>query len=109
MMEDKCRALAGRLDETTLRLWAAVEDRTLGWGGVSTVAKATGMSRTTICSGLEELESPPSLAPARPGPAALKRPVNSLDKDQAGAVPLLVIDVREIDPPKGLSLSTGGC
>jgi len=47
-IEDKYRALAGRLDEAMLRLWAAVEARTLGRGGVSTVAKATGLSRTTI-------------------------------------------------------------
>jgi len=53
----KYRVLAGRLDEATLRLWAAVEARTLGRGGVSTVAKAIGMSRTTIYAGLEELGS----------------------------------------------------
>ena len=53
----KYRALADRLDEATLRLWAAIEARTLGRGGVSTVAKAIGMSRTTIYAGLEELGS----------------------------------------------------
>src|SRR5690349_7480090 len=51
-IKDKYRALAGRLDEATLRLWAAVEARTLGRGGVSTVAQAIGMSRTTIHAGL---------------------------------------------------------
>jgi hypothetical protein len=56
-IEDKYRVLAGRLDEATLRLWAAVEARSLGRGGVSTVAKAIGMSRTTIYAGLEELAS----------------------------------------------------
>src|SRR6266702_7067685 len=53
----KYRALADRLDEATLRLWAAVEARSLGRGGVSMVAKAIGMSRTTIYAGLEELAS----------------------------------------------------
>jgi hypothetical protein len=48
MITVKYRALAGRLDEATLRLWAAVEARNLGRGGVSGVAKAIGMSRTTI-------------------------------------------------------------
>ena len=43
-IKDKYWALAGRLDEATLRLWAAVEARALGRGGVSTVAKATGLS-----------------------------------------------------------------
>ena len=38
-----------------LRLWAVFrEARTLGRGGVSTVAKATGLSRTTIYSGLKD-------------------------------------------------------
>lgn len=57
MIEGKYRALADRLDEATLRLWAAVEARSLGRGGVSTVATAIGMSRTTIYAGLAELES----------------------------------------------------
>lgn len=54
---EKYRALASRLDEATLRLWAAVEARTLGHGGVSAVAKASGLSRTTIYAGLRELEA----------------------------------------------------
>src|ERR1700756_4249744 len=58
-IEAKYRALAGRLDEATLRLWAAIEARGLGRGGVSMVAKAIGMSRTTIYAGLEELASAP--------------------------------------------------
>ena len=32
--------------------------RDLGWGGVTTVAQATGLSRVTIMSGLHELELP---------------------------------------------------
>ena len=55
---EKFRALSSRLDEATLRLWAAVEARTLGRGGVSAVAKASGLSRTTIYAGLRELETP---------------------------------------------------
>ena len=58
MIAVKFQALAGRLDEATLRLWAAVEARHLGRGGVSVVAKAIGISRTTIYAGLEELGSP---------------------------------------------------
>ena len=57
VIEGKYQALAGRFDEATLRLWAAVEARTLGRGGVSVVAKAVGISRTTIYAGLEELRS----------------------------------------------------
>ena len=33
--DGKYRALAGRKDEATLRLWAAVEARSMGRGGVT--------------------------------------------------------------------------
>jgi len=56
-IETKYKALSGRLDEATLRLWAATEAHSLGRGGVSTVAKAIGMSRTTIHAGLTELNA----------------------------------------------------
>ena len=65
-IEAKFRALSGRLDEATLRLWAAVEAHTLGRGGVSTVAKAVGMSRTTIYAGLRELAIATSSGDASP-------------------------------------------
>ena len=57
VIEAKYRALADRFDEATLRLWAAAEARSLGRGGVSTVAKAAGLSRTTIYAGLSEIEA----------------------------------------------------
>ncbi len=56
-IEAKFQALSGRLDEAALRVWAAAEARSLGRGGVSTVAKAIGMSRTTIHAGLSELKA----------------------------------------------------
>jgi DNA-binding phage protein len=55
LIEAKYHALSGWLDEATLRIWAAVEARSIGRGGVSMVAKAIGMSRTTIYAGLAEL------------------------------------------------------
>jgi transposase len=57
-IEIKYQALSSRLDEATLRVWAATEARSLGRGGVSVVAKATGLSRTTIHAGLAELKAP---------------------------------------------------
>ena len=56
-IEEKFRALEGRLDEATLRLWVATEARSLGRGGVSLVAKAAGVSRTTVYAGLAEIEA----------------------------------------------------
>ena len=50
--------LEPELDERRRRQWAAVEARELGFGGVSLVARATGLSRPTITAGLRELELP---------------------------------------------------
>jgi hypothetical protein len=57
LVEAKFEVLAHRLDEATLRLWAAAEARSLGRGGVSVVAKVAGLSRTTVYAGLAEIEA----------------------------------------------------
>jgi Rhodopirellula transposase DDE domain len=63
---EKYQALAPLLDERGLRRWAATEARALGWGGIAAVAQTTGLSRTTIRSGIAELRSPrPELPPGR--------------------------------------------
>jgi hypothetical protein len=54
----KYQALQPEMDERMRRQWAAVEARDVGWGGITTVAEATGMSRTTITVGLGELNLP---------------------------------------------------
>jgi hypothetical protein len=54
----KYLALRVELDERRRRQWAAAEARELGRGGVSAVARATGLSRTTITAGLRELKLP---------------------------------------------------
>ncbi len=54
----KYRALSPEMDERLRRQWAAVEARDQGWGGVTLVARATGLSRTTITAGLQELDLP---------------------------------------------------
>lgn len=53
------------LDERGRRRWAAVEARAIGWGGVSAVALATGLSDRTIRSGVAELVVPEDLEPGR--------------------------------------------
>nr|MBS0020489.1 ISAzo13 family transposase [Gammaproteobacteria bacterium] len=51
----KYELLRALLDERGRRFWAAVEAHEVGRGGISLVARATGLSRTTIYQGLEEL------------------------------------------------------
>jgi hypothetical protein len=43
------------LDERRKRQWAAAEARAAGYGGVSLVAQATGLARSTIHAGLRDL------------------------------------------------------
>ena len=49
--------LGALLNERERRLWAAVEAKSLGYGGISAVARGTGISRRAIHLGLQELRS----------------------------------------------------
>jgi hypothetical protein len=51
--------LAGVLDERTRRLVAAAEAKALGFGGVTAVAQASGLSRGTVIRGMDELKAAP--------------------------------------------------
>jgi hypothetical protein len=55
-VREKFLALAPMMDERMRRQWAATEAMALGWGGVSTVAIATGLARNTITVGIRDLE-----------------------------------------------------
>jgi hypothetical protein len=57
-LREKYAALKGCFDEARLRWWAAAEARSLGHGGVTSVAKATGLSRRTLHRGVRELAGP---------------------------------------------------
>ncbi len=52
----KFRVLASRLDEHTRRIWAATEASSIGYGGISLVARATGISRRAILVGLRDIK-----------------------------------------------------
>lgn len=56
------------MNERSRRIWAATEASALGWGGVSLVAEATGLTRNTIAAGMRELKirgRPPQMARER--------------------------------------------
>lgn len=55
-ISDKYESIKPYLNEKTRRIWAATEARAVGRGGVSEVAKATGLSRTTIYKAIAELD-----------------------------------------------------
>jgi biotin operon repressor len=54
-IQDKYEELCPYLNEKTRRIWAAIEAQSLGWGGISQVSRATGLSRTTIHAGIRLL------------------------------------------------------
>jgi len=89
----KYRALAPTLTERARRIWAATEARAAGWGGITGVARATGISYSTIQRGLQELKTTRPLAPGR-----IRRPgggrKRTVDKD-----PTLLADLEGLVEP----------
>ena len=55
-IRQKYIALSPVMDERMRRQWAATEASTLGWGGVTVVAEATGLAWNTIRAGMRELD-----------------------------------------------------
>ena len=51
-------SLSAFLDERMRRLVAAAESEVIGYGGISAVARATGVSRRAITEGMKELRQP---------------------------------------------------
>jgi Rhodopirellula transposase DDE domain len=94
--------LAPEMDERMRRQWAASEARELGWGGVTAVAEATGLSRPTITAGLRELDLPSeqrtaeALRTRRPGGG--RKPLTETDPHLMEALESLIDPVTRGDP-----------
>jgi hypothetical protein len=69
LIRQRFAAVGRGLNERSRRLFAAVEARTAGYGGIIACAQATGIARSTIGRGLKDLDDPASLAGVvrRPG------------------------------------------
>src|SRR3954468_1157629 len=85
--------LAPFLNERTRRLAAAAEAAAIGRGGVSRVARATGVSRRAIASGLAQLRTSDRLPDDR-----IRRPGGGRKKTVETDATLLVDLERLIDP-----------
>jgi hypothetical protein len=102
----KYQSLLPEMDERRRRQWAAAEARELGWGGVSLVAHATGLSRPTIMVGLRELDQPIPQREAqaervrRPGGG--RRPLSQTTPALLPALEALVEPVTRGDPESPL-------
>jgi transposase len=56
VIKQRFEQVSGELNERTRRLLAASEAMALGWGGISAVSRATGLSRQVISDGIKELQ-----------------------------------------------------
>jgi hypothetical protein len=103
----KFEVLGPVMDERTRRHWAAAEADELGWGGVSAVATATGLSRTTITAGLHELRQR-ATQPDAPISPRIRRPgggpkrLTELDPGLLPALEALVDPLTRGDPDSPL-------
>ncbi len=58
LISKRHKILSSISDEKACRLMIAAESKVIGRGGIGIVSKSTGVSRTTISSGLKELGNP---------------------------------------------------
>jgi hypothetical protein len=95
-LREKYNLLSATLTERGRRLWAAAEALALPRGGISLVAAATALSRTTITVGMRELRSG---SPERPmGPCRSRQPGGGrrmLEVDD----PTLIRDLEQLIDP----------
>ena len=99
--------ISGVLNERTRRLLAAVEAETLGYGGASLVARATGVSRRAITAGLAELKSGAhrleEKTPQRiRAPGGGRKKVTEVDASLRGDLDALIAPLTRGDPQSAL-------
>jgi transposase len=94
---EKYASLKAHLNERALRLSAAADARLIGHGGVSSVAQATGISRTTIYAGLKELDEEISVVKIRRGGAG-RKPLTYTNPSIVAALKKLVDPATRGDP-----------
>ena len=103
-IREKYERLLPAMNERTRRRWAATEALSLGWGGVTAVANATGLTRKTIHVGIRELEADAAdphsaLAPDRVRRAgAGRKPITQTQPKLLAALGRLVEPTARGDP-----------
>lgn len=102
-LERKFLSLVGDLDERGRRRWAAAEALALGYGGITAVARATGLSDRTIRKGIRELQSDaplPSGRQRRVGGG--RKPLEHHQQNLVAAIDALVEPTGRGDPQSPL-------
>jgi Rhodopirellula transposase DDE domain len=95
--------MKGLLNERSRRRWAAAEARSHGRRGVAAVARATGLSESTVRRGLLELDAGEELAPERVRRAGAGRPgISEREPGLSEALDGLIDPVTRGDPESPL-------
>jgi hypothetical protein len=103
----KFDAILPHLDERQRRLVLAAEARSLGHGGISLVARASGVSRVTITAGVGELQAGEEPTPGRARrPGAGRRALTDTDPGLLDALDTLVEPETRGDPMTRLRWTT---
>src|ERR1022692_3788354 len=103
----KFETILPHLDERQRRLLMAAEARSLGYGGISLVARAAGVSRVTVTAGVDELDGgaePLGGRARRPGGG--RKPLTGIDAGLLEALDALVEPETRGDPMTRLRWTT---
>ena len=92
---ERYRGVRRSLNERGRRLFAAVESRSAGRGGISASARATGIARSTIGRGLKDLDDPAALSGVVRRPGGGRRSLAVIDAT-------LLEDLRQLLEPATL-------
>ncbi|HSD83237.1 MAG TPA: ISAzo13 family transposase, partial [Anaerolineae bacterium] len=96
-LTEKFKALRPVLNELARRRWAATEALAIGRGGISVVARATGLSRKTIRAGIREIQQGAGITAAA-GMVRMRRP-GAGRRRRAAEDPTLLEDLETLVEP----------
>jgi transposase len=97
-ISEKLAMVIPYLNEKQRRLLMAAEAKMLGWGGISKVAKATGVSRVTIHKALAEVEGKEIIAEGIRKPGGGRKDITEYHSDILEKLEALVDPVTRGDP-----------
>ena len=99
----KFTALANDLDERGRRRWAAAEAESIGYGGITAVAAATGLSDRTIRTGIREIREGETIGSGRQRkPGGGRKTLEVHQPDLIAAIERLVEPTERGDPQSPL-------
>ena len=98
----KFRVLWPHLDERTRRIMAASEAKALGYGGVTLVSRACGLSRKAIRKGIQELEAGATWGGRVRRPGAGRKRITESDPELVNRLEALIDEQTRGDPESPL-------